>query len=397
MNDKKKYDVIISGAGPAGCASAFFLTQAGLRVLLLDKATFPREKICGDGVAPAALDVIDRMGMLEKVEACGNTKVNYLNISSPAGHLARSKFPSIDGSRDYGIIFPRKEFDALMVDTIANLPGVEFMDSSTVKGLVFDNNNKPIGVSVKQGNKKTEYYGKYIIAADGAYSPIARNLSLYNNIPKYRAFSVRAYFENVTGLDTSINLHFDKYVLPGYGWVFPVKGGRANVGVIIYNRYTPSPGIKGLFNRFINENPYTREKLKNAKMVKDSLMGYPLTNGSFPSRRAVNNVLLTGDAGSFIDALTGEGIYYALRTGEFASQAIIAEVKEGRNAAACYEKLWKKELKWKEYMAGYLIQGIFNHPGLVDFYMKRAQKKPAIAETMAGVLCHIYPKRKIIF
>ena len=247
-------------------------------------------------------------------------------------------------------------------------------------------------------SKNETFMGKFIIGADGVHSTIAKILSLRNDNPKHRGIAMRAYFDNVENLNHEIEIHYEESILPGYAWIFPTSEHTANIGVGILTRFADSTGIRDLFYRFLERNNLARIKLANAQMIENSLRGCPLPIGSFPSERSYRNVLLVGDAASFVDSLTGEGIYYALRSGEYAAEAIdltISKSNRVEGVGTIYEKLWKKEFQWKEFYSGYLLQSILNKKYLANFGIYRASKSSKKAETLAGVIAHKLPKWKL--
>ncbi|MGC8775450.1 MAG: geranylgeranyl reductase family protein, partial [Chlorobaculum sp.] len=215
-------------------------------------------------------------------------------------------------------------------------------------------------------------------------------MNLKNNQKNHLVFAIRAYFSKVEGLTDSIELHYDKSMLPGYGWVFPAGKERTNIGVGVITRFKEQGGLKRVFERFVGENAFVAGKLKNAFMEPGTLRAWPLPLGSFPGRRGQGNVLLAGDAGSFVDPLTGEGIYYALKSGELAAEAAAKALDEGggANAAAIYEKHWRKAFRFHDYIVGYSLQALLNNAYILESLMKFSARKQARADLLAGVICH---------
>jgi geranylgeranyl reductase family protein len=391
----KSYDVIVVGAGPAGCSAACFIAHKGYEVLLIDKAKFPRDKICGDGFSASSLAVLEKLGALEIVERSNPFRIDKVTVSSPNGTIVSAKPPTVEGLRDYGYVIPRKEFDYQFLQFAEGISKVTLLENIRVEELIYD------GLDVCGVRSKNEMFiGKIIIGADGVHSTIAKILSLRNNNPKHRGLAMRAYFDNVENLNHEIEIHYEESILPGYAWIFPTGEHTANVGVGVLTRFADPTGIRDLFYRFLERNNQARIKLTNAQMIENSLRGCPLPIGSFPSERSYRNVLLIGDAASFVDSLTGEGIYYALRSGEYAAEAVDSTISRSNRmerVGAIYERLWKKEFKWKEFYTGYLLQSILNNTYLTNFAVNRASKSTKKAETLAGVIAHKLPKRKLFY
>ncbi len=394
-----EYDVIIVGGGPAGCSAAVFSARMGQKVLLVDKEIFPRDKICGDGISANAIASMERMGVMDAIDNDSPWQVDSLVITSPKGVVMNGRIVRADGFRDYGYAMPRKRLDNFLFSHAKEQRGVTALEGFRVTDLLYER-NRIAGIRGKANGESREFTGRYIVAADGAHSIIARRLGLINNIQKHRAFAARAYFENVEEIGSAIELHYEETILPGYGWIFPTGEGKANVGIGLFNRFIEIKGVNQMFERFIKNNDFAKRKLKNAKMVEGSFKGWPIPFGSFPGPRTHKNVLLTGDAASFVDNMTGEGIYYALRSGEYAAQAIgegALRNSTDKEVGNHYRKLWQREFKWKEFLPGYIAQPLLNNMRFMEFTVNRAAKNKKKAEVLTGVISHRLPKTRLLF
>ena len=385
---EKTWDAIVVGAGPAGCSTAFFIARAGHEVLLLDKSGFPRDKVCGDGISSSALGMVKRIGVLDGMMVAIKPMPAWgVTIVSPDRSVMKSPIPDPGKRGSSGYVIPRKKFDSILLDHLISQPGVTMLQDFCVTGLLYDQ-GRVCGVKCGHDNNEVHLKSRFVIGADGAHSVIAKRLSLFNSNPKHRAFAVRAYFENVQGLENRLEIYYDKAILPGYGWIFPTGPTSANVGVGISTRFGKSRGLKELFQILVEKNSMVKDKLKNGYMVKGSLKGWPLPCGSFPSKRSAGNVLLAGDAGSFIDPLTGEGIYCALRSGELAATAVnagLTAVVQEDAVGKMYDTLWKREFKWKEFFPGYVLQSFLTKQSILNFCIKRGAAGPRIASLITEI------------
>ncbi|HSR11310.1 MAG TPA: geranylgeranyl hydrogenase, partial [Thermodesulfobacteriota bacterium] len=187
--------------------------------------------------------------------------------------------------------------------------------------------------------------------------------------------------------------------LPGYGWIFPTGESSANVGVGIAARALGKKNLQKLFAGFLSDR-HLKERFRSARMVEGSLRAWLIPMGSFGRRRSRGNVLLAGDAGGFADVLTGEGIYHALRGGECAAQAaeqtLGLKTGDGR-AGELYEKLWRRIFPPAESWLGSMIQRRVVGEFFLNFHVRRASGKPAMARNLASILCHQKTKMRLLF
>lgn len=200
----QRFDVVIVGGGPAGSAAAWQAAQAGARVLLLDKAEFPRDKPCGDGLTPRAISYIQKMGLAEQVAKFH--RVNRATVYSPSRwDLA---FPDRPGMPDHGHVARRLDLDLMLLDR-AEFCGAEVRRGTEVAGPILDDGGRVAGVVLKSGERVA---ADAVIAADGAHSPIKRALNLVSQHNGYAAIAIRAEMSanrpDVDSLDVHLQLRF---------------------------------------------------------------------------------------------------------------------------------------------------------------------------------------------
>jgi geranylgeranyl reductase family protein len=395
----KEYDVIVIGAGPGGCSAAICLARLGCDVLLLEKERFPRGKVCGDGISPPALAALERLGILREVMQKDPWKIEGVELSSPAGQVVTASFSHLKGSHPFGLVMPRKEFDFLVSQHVRKYPSIEILEDWEVKDFI-GQDGAIKGVKAQSGGRKEEFFGRFLVGADGAYSVVARKaVSRKKSFPQ-GAFGIRAYFRGVKDVTHRIEIHCGRSLLPGYGWVFPTGEDSANVGVGIASRHLKQKNIRDLFQTFVQGNPFVNERLREARMVENSLQGGPIPLASPFHRRSRRNVLLVGDAGGFTDVLTGEGVYFALRSGECAAEAIhcaLSSPGEMEKAGRVYEGLWRKSLPGREFLFGSLVQRLIVREFFLNRNIARAVQKPSMARDLASILCHQKSKIGLFF
>ncbi len=393
----KRYDVIVVGAGPAGCSTAIFLARRGYDVLLVDRAEFPRDKTCGDGLSPRAMEVLNRMGVAEKIENSTPWRIDGVEFFSPAGQRLRTEFHHVEGIRHHGYVFPRRDLDLLLFQHLRECSRAVVLENRRVVDLLSDG-GMISGVRVHSERGPMDFIGKVIVGADGVHSIVARKAFSQKANPNGTVLAVRAYFDHVQGLDHYVEVHCEKSLLSGYGWVFPTGQASANVGIgTSYRSGITKKDMMRLFDAFLRENSSMRERFKNSQIIESSMRTSFVPLGPRLSRRGHENVLLVGDAGSFADPLTGEGIYQALRSGECAAQAVAAGFDDNiARVGDIFESLWKKEFRRGEYILGYLIQRFVFGEFFLNLNIKRALKNRRMAETLVAILCHKKSKLRLL-
>lgn len=390
----REYDVVIVGAGPAGCSAAYFCALKGLDVLLVDKCLFPRDKVCGDSISPRSLKVLERMGLLERMEAERFFRIQGIIMSSPNLHMMKGDTPKVEGKYDYGYVIPRKIFDHMLLSHVKN-KGVDVAEGLEITGLI-NNGGKVAGVKSRDGRG---IKSRIVVGADGVYSKVAKNAGIDSADPNHEAIAARAYFDGVQGMEHYIEIHADSKIVPGYGWLFPVTDTSANVGVgcIKTYLYQKKKNIKKLFEYFISENPFVKQKLAKATMTRP-LRAWPERFGSMAENCSADGVLLVGDAAGFVDPGSGEGIYQALRSGELAAEVISYAYSKGdfsRKTLKEYERKWKKDFGL-DFKYGRISANISAaKPFLLNSQIKKAAVNKGVAGTITGTISGVYSKKEL--
>lgn len=308
-------DVVIVGAGPAGSALAYFLASAGLDVLLLDKADFPRDKTCGDGLSPRALRVLEEMGLLAEALSLG-FRIRHLKVFAPNGDSFSAPIPAHPGLPDYALVLPRYQLDDL-IRRRAIAAGADFQQV-TVSEIRMDADRRVVGVR----GGETEYRARATVLATGASTAVLERAGLLADEHTHGR-AARTYFENVRGLSDAVEFHFDSVPLPGYGWVFPTSPSTANVGAGYFlknGQRAPHASPRQTFDAFI-ANPYVAEMLAEARPAAP-IKGYPLRFDFATARLALPGLFIVGEACGLVNPLTGEGIDFALESAEVAAASI---------------------------------------------------------------------------
>jgi menaquinone-9 beta-reductase len=312
-------DVIVVGAGPAGSTAAASLARRGRDVLLVDRAEFPRDKPCGDGIPPGTVGILHDLGLREELERAGFTRVRAVRLVSARGRDFTVPF---DPRRDDAqfVIAPRVQFDELL-RRHAIASGVQFQRANVRETLL--EGGRACGVRADIDGTAREIRSRHVIAADGATSVLARGLSPSKAHESQRGVAIRAYLEGIDTRSFAAEFHFQAPLAPGYAWVFPLGADRANVGVIMRtDRFKRSGAtLQDLLQQFV-DSPDIRTRLADDSRLHDVATWQLPYATPASSRRSVSGVLFTGDAGRFIDSMTGEGIHHAVMTAAIAARVV---------------------------------------------------------------------------
>ena len=372
------YDVIIVGGGPAGSTAAYYLGQKGIKTLLIDKAKFPRDKVCGGGISTRALL---RFPYLEKkLESVSINWVNRVYIESPAGFSVEYK-----ASDPLYLMIKRDEFDFLLFKLAKER--VDVLEKSLVTNV--EVTSQFARVILKDGRC---VHCKIVVGADGVNSIVARDSGLNKTIENENYAIVMREETPTANLDVKRPQRDTMYVYYGiqghygYGYVFP-KLSFLNVGIGFRLDY---------FKNKIGQDAYKYysaflDKLKSDNHIKgDSLKeyvaSYTLPVGGPLERTFADRILLCGDAGGFVNAFTAEGIYYAMITGEYSAKIAEEAIKTNdlsKKKLGIYEKLWKKEIGLELKRSVRIQKTILNDPSRIDKIIKAAQRDPKLADILA--------------
>ncbi len=355
----KLWDAIVVGAGPAGSTTAWHLARDGHDVLLLDRARFPREKVCGDGLIADSLDYLKREGLFEQIRdsACS---LNSALIYSPSRH-------SFDVPGAY-LVLERKRLDTLLAETAVD-SGAQFCHGD-VRDVTVSSTDTVLSV----GNDNRQLRTKIVVLATGAHIALARKLGIVTNTAPY-AFAVRCYVKSPSTLDKLI-LSYDSSLIPGYGWIMPMGDGRFNIGCgTTYDKASrPEINLRESFQSFITEFPPARELLADGEIL-TPLRGAPLRCGLIGSRPLVApSVIATGETIGATYPFTGEGIGKAFETGALAAQVIHqALVNSDITRLEDYPRRLETEIrpKYRGYLAAERWLG---KPWLNDYVTKRISR-----------------------
>jgi geranylgeranyl reductase family protein len=381
-------DVCIVGAGPAGASAALHLANAGLGSVLLDKARFPRDKICGDALSGKVMVEIDRLGqglpeaLRQSRAALGSGGIVF---AAPGGESVRLPFQA-PGADYGGYLIRRLDFDDLLVRAVRANPRITLREETELTG--FERNTA--GGWTLRTRAGDVIQTRILLVANGAQSAFSRQVAGFEKEPEHDSAGLRAYYHGVRDLDPEgyIELHFLKPFLPGYLWIFPLPNGYANVGVGLLNSEIARRrvNLKAEMLRLLETHPTLRERFRNARLDGD-IRGYGLPLGSKRRVLSGDGYLLLGDAAHLIDPFTGEGISNALISGRWAAtwaqRALAAGDTSGtflrQYDTAVYNRLGK------EFQISHRLQQLSRYPALFNFAIRKANRNPAFQQLLSSM------------
>ena len=366
----ERFDVAIVGAGPAGSSTAGFLARRGYSVALIDKRLFPSEKLCGDFLNPANWPLFERLGITQELFSLEHERVEAFRISSFTGEEAVVPFPSHPGNFFFGLGLRRFYLDDLLVRR-AEKEGAIVRQGYRVKDLKREGN----GWSITLANHSTEerFGSAFLIGADGRNSWVAQRLDLArpgDNHGEFVAFQL--HLKGAKGIAGEVQIH----LFPGgYAGLVGLGGGTANLCVSIKKQHVKNrSSFRSLLERHLYKNPHLRDLLEKAELADNSRSAYPVYFS--PRSSCGEGFLLVGDAARVTEPVTGEGVYFALKSGELAAKAIdLAFIKGDFSAQRLshYKLACQQAFSFRRGVNG-LARALIHRPSLVRPLIRLAAK-----------------------
>ena len=389
-----EFDVIVIGGGPSGSSCASFLSKAGKKVLLLDRAKFPREKVCGDGISGRSVSVLKELGILNNFKSAEHEDMFGVTFSSPNGVVV-----PIPAKADIspGFVCRREVFDNVIFQHAKSLC-TKTIEGFFVQDLIRDG-LKVVGVKGMYEGKLMEFNAKIIVGADGAAGITARKLGALNDDEAHQCSGIRCYYEGVEGMGDKIELHFVKESIPGYFWIFPLPGKRANIGLCMMVRdlKKKKANLQKIMFDIIENNPTFKSRFEKSKRVTD-VKSWLLPYATKKVKAAGDGYVLIGDAASLIDPFTGEGIGNALTSGKIAAKIIIEALNENDFSE---KKLSQYERELFDLIAGevnsnYRMQKLSSSPFFLNMVIGRAAKSNYVKGVISDALLNPHDHAKLV-
>ena len=388
-------DAVVVGAGPAGSTAAILLAERGFTVTLLDKAAFPRPKICGEYLSPEAARVLDRLGVLKAVDGAGAQPLRGMRITAPDGTVLDGTYPTGGpwrGYRDHALAIRRTDLDRILLERARTLP-VDVRERHRVTGLIREG-GAVAGVTAETAEGvSVDIRSRLVVGADGRASVVARALGLVRP-HRLRRLALIRHVSGVDGLGDRGEIYVDP---PDYCILNPVAPGIVNLSLVVPLAHARP--FRGRLETFFEA------RLKQLRRVPARLVGMrpagPLmTMGPLAYRVAdprVGGVMLAGDATGFYDPFTGEGLYTALRSAEMLAEVACPALERGDLSAAAlapYARARRAAFAGKARVTR-ALQLVIAHRGLANLAARFLVQRPALLDTLMGVIGDFIPPRAV--
>ena len=394
-------DAVVVGAGPAGSSTAHYLAMAGLRVLLLEKSAFPRDKVCGDGLTPRAVAELVRMG----VDTSGWARNTGLRAVG-GGRTIELPWPETASLPNFGLACPRAELDAALAAK-AQESGAVLRENVTVVGpILHERSGRVIGVKAKSAEREPlAFKAPVVVDAGGVSARLATAVGREKAMNRPMGVAYRTYFRSGRSADSVMESHLELWkgkpgksdLMPGYGWIFPLAGGIVNVGLGSLSSTAKATGLdyRAMFKAWManasSEWGFTEENQVGR------LRGAALPMAFNRKPHYADGLLLVGDAGGMVSPFNGEGIAYALQAGRLAADAIAQAhsrptITAKDRALAAYPAAMREELGGY-YSLGRAFARLIERPRIMHMCVAHGLPRPTLMRLVMRLLSDCYDRR----
>ena len=385
----EKFDAAIVGAGPAGCAAAISLARKGYRVALIDKEKFPREKLCGDFINPINWPILRNLGVENQVLSFEHEKVTGFRITACSGEQAQARLPAQNCGREFGLGLSRRRFDLALVQK-AEQEGAVVLQRCKIKSLERALHGWNLLLDYSPGDG--EIRAPVLLAADGRNSWVAHRLGLTSAAETQgRSVGFQIHLDAPDTVRGNIDIH----LFPGgYAGLVALGGNSLNLCLAVDKHRLPRERqVEFLSESLLPQNPYLRELLLSSRRVGEARATYPVY---FKPRRCVaDRLLFVGDAARVNEPVSGEGIYFAMKSALLAADTI-AEAFEASDFSAnrlrSYERRCDREFKLRRRL-NMLLRYLAYRPALLAPFVRYSAKHGRLLDALVHTICAPQPAR----
>ena len=394
-------DAVVVGAGPAGSSTAHYLAMAGLRVLLLEKSAFPRDKVCGDGLTPRAVAELVRMG----VDTSGWARNTGLRAVG-GGQTIELPWPETASLPNFGLACPRAELDAALAAKAQKSGAILRENVAVVGPILHERSGRVIGVEAKSAEREPlAFKAPVVVDAGGVSARLATAVGREKAMNRPMGVAYRTYFRSPRSADSVMESHLELWngkpgksdLMPGYGWIFPLAGGIVNVGLGSLSSTAKATGLdyRAMFKAWMANAPsewgFTEENQVGR------LRGAALPMAFNRKPHYADGLLLVGDAGGMVSPFNGEGIAYALQAGRLAADAVAQAhsrptITAKDRALAAYPAAMREELGGY-YSLGRAFARLIERPKVMHLCVARGLPRPTLMRLVMRLLSDCYDRR----
>ena len=387
-------DVIIIGGGPSGCAAALGLNRLGYKVVLCDQAKFPRDKVCGEFISPAADPILKRLGVLNRIEALSPKRLKGVAISSYEGEEIVIDYPQLPwmDARPTSLSVPRYELDAIFVEQVKQV-GIEVREQHKVTDFLFAE-GRVTGVRGWDENKTSfTLKAPLVIDAGGRNALSLKKMDLKKESAENTKIAMAAHWQGAKIADDYCYMHIS---CPGYTGISSVGKDRSNLVLVVNRQAMQGKKPDTFYLDAVMQNCHRRKILQDAECIESVRAIESLAFSVKPV--TCGGLLLVGDAMGFIDPFTGEGIYLSLRSSEIAVDVADKAFKKtdwSNEVLKDYEIRRKQEFD-KKFLLSRIFQKLIYSRIFCDRVVRALQSKPELAEILVGVIGDLSPAQTAV-
>jgi geranylgeranyl reductase family protein len=394
-------DVIVVGAGPSGSSAAYWLANAGLDVAVLEKSTFPREKVCGDGLTPRGTRALVDMG-IDVSESNGWLHNRGLRVIG-GGQRLHLDWPDLTSFPPFGLVRPRADLDAMLANQAVKAGARLYEQTAAVEPLV-DGSGNVVGVTARntEDKKPLNFRAPLVLTCEGVSGKLAQHLGVHRNDKRPLGVAVRRYYTSPKTHDDYLESWLELWdgkpnesaLLPGYGWIFGMGDGTVNAGLGVLNSSAAfqKTDYRGMLTTWLDNTP--EEWGLREQNATGPTRGAALPMGFNRTPHYTRGLLLVGDAGGSVNPFNGEGIPYAMESGKFAAEAAVQALARPQGpsrerALEAYPDRMAAE--WGAYYRlGAAFVRLIGNPKVMQACTRHGLPHPALMRFVLKLLANLY-------
>lgn len=393
-------DVIVVGAGPSGSSAAYWLANAGLDVAVLEKSTFPREKVCGDGLTPRGTRALVEMG-IDVSERNGWLHNRGLRVIG-GGQRLHLDWPELTSFPPFGLVRPRADLDAILADQAVKA-GARLYEQTSATEPLLDSSGRVVGVNGRTKDKKpVSFRAPLVLSCEGVSGKLAQHLGVHRNDKRPLGVAVRRYYTSPKTNDDYLESWLELWdgkpnqsaLLPGYGWIFGMGDGTVNAGLGVLNSSAgfQKTDYRAMLTTWLDNTP--EEWGLREQNATGPTRGAALPMGFNRTPHYTRGLLLVGDAGGSVNPFNGEGIPYAMESGKFAAEAAVQALARPAGPArerALDEYPNRMAAEWGAYYRlGAAFVRLIGNPKVMQACTRHGLPHPALMRFVLKLLANLY-------